>query len=258
MKLIAIYNVWGDSLELLEGSIKQIRECVDFVLVVAQQISNAGEEDKRVYPFVNELVDKKLVDQVLTYSPWGRNLLQNEINKRQKGLEFAKLKGFTHFLHLDCDEYYFTSEFQSAKELIERNYIQASWVDLYTYYKEPTLRLSKKESYGVPFITRLYPHTQVGLAFRRGYEVPVDPSRSVNVLQSRQLTGVSMHHFSYVRRDIKKKLRNSTARNNINHVKVVEEYENAKEGTHLKALFDDTLLSVENHFNININVKEQV
>ena len=258
MKLIAIYNVWGDSLELLEGSIKQIRKSVDFVLVVAQQISNAGEEDKRVYPFINELIDKKIVDQVLTYSPWGSNLLQNEMNKRQKGLEFAKLKGFTHFLHLDCDEYYLPFEFESAKVLIEKENIQASYVDLYTYYKSPTLRLAKKEPYGVPFITRLYQHSKVGLSHRRGYEVPVDPSRAVNVLQSRKLPGVSMHHFSYVREDIEKKLRNSTARNNINNQRVITEYQNAKEGSHLKALFNDTLVSVENHFNINLNVKEQI
>lgn len=257
MKLIAIYNVW-DSLELLKGSIEQIRESVDFVLVVAQEVSNSGEVDKRVYPFVNNLIDEKLVDQVLTYEPTGKALLRNETAKRQIGLEFAKTKGFTHFIHLDCDEYYLPAEFKYAVDLIKRNYIQASWVDLYTYYKEPTLRLAKKESYGVPFITRLYPHTQVGMKHRQGYDVPVDPSRAVNVMASRKLVGVSMHHFSYVRQDIKKKLRNSTARNNINRPKVISEYQNAKEGTHLKALFNDELISVENHFNIDINVKEQV
>lgn len=258
MKLIAIYNVWGDSTELLRGSIEQIRDHVDFVLVVAQEVSNSGELDKSVYPFVNSLIDEKLVDKVITFEPMGSNSLRNETAKRQIGLEFAKKNKYTHFLHMDCDEYYLPHEFKSAKELIEREYINGSWIDLYTYYKSPRYRLANKEAYGVPFITRLTNHTRVGIGNTRGYETPVDPSRAVNVLRAKKLEGISMHHFSYVRKDIKKKLRNSTAKNNINRPRVVHEYNLAKEGTHLTELFNDTLILVDNIFNISVNVPEQV
>ena len=258
MKLIAIYNVWGDSMELLKGSIEQIRHSVDFVLIVAQEESNLGEIDKTVYPFCENLVTNNLVDEIIKFEPSGINPYRNELAKRQIGLEFAKQNGFSHFLHLDCDEYYLPHEFNTAKEQIEKENILATVIDLYTYYKDPTYRLLNKESYGVPFITKLFPHTRVEVKNRGNYPVSVDPTRAVNVLHPKRLTGVNMHHFSYIREDIKKKLRNSTANRNINNHRVVTEYENAKIGTHLKALFNDKLVGVENIFKIKINVKEQV
>ena len=117
-KLIAIYNVWGDSLELLQGSIEQIREHVDCVCVVAQEMSNGGEIDKNVYPYLHYLQGKGLIDQIIYYSPKPGNRLDNEKTKRQLGIEHAIEKGYTHFIHLDCDEYYHGDEFKKHYVII--------------------------------------------------------------------------------------------------------------------------------------------
>lgn len=253
MNLIAIYNVWGDSIELLEGSIKQIRESVDFVLIVAQEKSNAGEIDPFVIPFCHSLVNKGLVDKVICFEPYGISLLKNETAKRQLGLEFAKEKGFTHFLHLDSDEYYDSNEFAYLKSVLMEGDFFGSIISLHTYYKYPTLRLKRKEKYGVPFIHKLLKNSACGMSFRNNYFLPVDPSRAINSPGVIDVTLNTMHHYSYVRRDIEKKLRNSTARNNINRQDVIKEYHEAKAGTHLQTLFNDVLIEVPNYFNIDID-----
>jgi hypothetical protein len=257
MKLIAIYNVWGDSLELLRGSIQQIRDCVDFVLIIAQEESNAGEVDRNVYPFCNNLIDEKLANQVIIYNPLKKSLLDDETRKRQMGINFALDNGFSHFIHMDSDEYYFPHEFQAAKELIVRDRIKSSCIDLYTYYKEPNYRLANKETYLVPFIHEVNKFSRTGKDFRHNYPMPVDPSRAISGSSSKRIPGISMHHFSYVRRDIEKKLRNSTARKNINRKDVIEEFHSAKIGTHLRALYNDVIVESENHFNINIDEREK-
>ncbi len=43
MKLAAIYNVW-DGVELLKHSIASIKQDVDLIIIVYQDISNFGEE----------------------------------------------------------------------------------------------------------------------------------------------------------------------------------------------------------------------
>lgn len=253
MKLIAIYNVWGDSTELLKGSIQQIRRHVDCVLLVAQEESNAGELDKSVYSFCEQLFREKLVDDILYFVPQSKNLMKCETEKRQMGIDYAIRKGFTHFLHLDCDEYYESDDFGAVKEHIFReNKIDGWCLNLWTYYKYPTLRLERKENYCVPFIHKLTSNTKCGFAYRGNYFKPVDPTRAVNSKKTEILLGFEMHHFSYVRKDIDKKLRNSTARRNIDNQRVREEYKNAKAGTKLTALYNDTLIEVENIFNIPI------
>ena len=253
MKLIAIYNVWGDSLELLRGSIAQLRESVDYVLIVAQEISNAGEIDKKVYPRCNDLIDDHLVDRVITYEPVCVSLLKNETAKRQLGIDWAKQNGYTHFIHMDSDEYYHVNDFEAAKIEFLKSGLTGSFIDLWTYYKEPTLRLSKKESYFVPFIHKINVNTKCGIAYRLNYGVAVDPSRAINSPKIGFLKSVSMHHFSYIRRDIAKKLRNSTAKSRIDNQRVLDEYQIAKAGTHLHTLFNDVLVEVPNTFNIFIH-----
>lgn len=252
MKLAAIYNIY-DGLELLKGSIECVRDFVDIVIVIAQEHSNYGEYDPFVYPYCHYLKDLGLVDHIVKYSPYGNNPMACETQKRQIGINLAKREGSTHFVCMDADEYYLPNDMKSVCN--ERKVSDGGTVlRLQTYYKSPTLRLETPENYYVPFIHRLHRKTTTGV--KNKYPFLVDPTRRINENNVKIIEGVYMHHFSYIRLDIKKKIKNSTARKNLEKKSwIYEEYDKAVSGSFLK-LFERKLIQVDDIFNIDGKIKE--
>lgn len=241
-KLAAIYNVW-DGDELLQGSIDQIRPHVDLVIVVWQSVSNLGEE---YLPYIV----KPPVDKYRKYTPdFNISPAANETRKRNSGLDLARELGATHFISMDCDEYYVPEEFAEAKKQVIEGGYDASACQLYTYYKYPTDQLNPPETYFVPFIHKIYPETRLGLF---NYPVFSDPTRRVNTSKKFLKLGFLMHHFSFVRRDIGRKFRNSSSRQAYQdwqkHVQTFESYESTGQKVHLVG----DIVKVPNRFGIRI------
>lgn len=237
MTLAAIYNVW-DGAELLKGSIDSIRPFVDEVIIVYQDVSNYGERFDPL-PFIEQCD----ADVIIKHDPHGRPLA-NEIAKRNKGIRQAIRTKCTHFLTLDCDEYY--RDFGEAKQAFIDSKRNGSVVSIHTYFKEPTLMLETDESYFVPFIHKLNRNTLSG---GRIYPFRVDPSRRINE-QSVVRLPYFMHHYSWVREDIGRKVRNSTAAKNLSKSTHLNEYhKELKEGDFLEC-YNSRLLRVPNWFNI--------
>lgn len=240
--LAAIYNVW-DGDELLQGSIDQIRAHVDYIIVVWQETSNLGEHYK-------PSLEISGVDYFHKYKPLITNPPAfNETQKRRIGLEMARRSGATHFISLDCDEYYIPEEFSAAKEQVMSGGYDSSACQLYTYYKYPTHQLNPPETYYVPFIHKIHPETRMGLF---NYPVFADPTRRVNTSKKFLKLGFLMHHFSFVRKDIGRKFRNSSSRAAYSdwekHVKTFERYEQNGQKVHLVG----DILEVPNRFGILI------
>lgn len=260
MKLCAIYNVW-DGEELLEGSIRQIRDHVDIVIAVVSYRSSYGEKRAEGFNVCKLLQLHGLIDVVNWYDPPNNDLkaMSQESVKRSEGLKSAKEHGATHFLYMDCDEYYFTNDFVEAKAryLIREatDGIEGSVCQMKTYFKSPTLMLDPPEDYYVPFIHKLTEETETGLIDSRRlrpYPFFCDPTRRVNTNKVEDLSEVvTMHHYSYVRKDVERKIRNSSARTNIERTPILHDYENAKEGYNLKYC-NKKLILAKNHFNISI------
>ena len=251
MKLAAIYNVW-DGLELLEHSIKSIRNQVDVVIVVWQQWSNWGEKNPDTWNHVERLQDSGLMDYRINMEPDpGRMSTQYamkfETAKRQAGIDKAVELGCTHFIGMDADEFYKEEEFAYGKKYIAQLHKQYHFaVPIRVYYKESTLCLDKLDDTFVPFICPLPATT--GL---RKTNLLIDPTRRTAETYQ-QMPVVIMHHMSWVRKNgIQGKLRNSTARKNIYKPELIEEYENAEEGTVLKHIYQGRkLVRVKNEFSI--------
>lgn len=221
MKLAAIYNCW-DSEELLSGSIKCIIDNVDLVIIVWQDVSNFGETYHPI--FQPEVFHEKV--SFIKFDPRpeiGGSM--NERAKRNLGIDAARSKGCTNFLHIDCDEYY--EDFGNAKEMYFNSGRAGSVVRLHTYFKKPTLRLDRPEDYFVPFIHRLSEKTVSGSS---SYPFYVDPTRTVNESDVIELP-VFMHHFSWVRKDIERKARNSSARDNIKNGTLLLDYYSGQVGS---------------------------
>lgn len=244
-KLCAIYNVF-DSVELLNGSMNCLKKDVDLFIIVWQDVSNFGEKydctkDFQLPNFGCKIIFSKYEPQINKGGAW------NEIQKRNIGLEIAKENNCTHFLHLDCDEYY--ENFSEAKKQFIDSGAKGSVCKILTYFKKPTLRLENEDNYYVPFIHELKPDTIAG---NTEYPFYVDPTRKINE-SNVVLLHVYMHHFSWIRKDIERKVRNSSAKANIEKSDLIKDYysDETKACYFLKD-YGQKLIEVENLFGINI------
>lgn len=240
MKLAAIWNVWDGS-ELLKYSIKSIK--ADVYIIVYQTVSNWGEHYD---PYMDVLDAIQGVNSLLVlYTPTDKSGFSNETAKRNLGIQYAKDMDCTHFMHVDTDEMYL--DFDNAKQQYINSGCEGSVCKIFTYFKFPTLRLETEDGYFVPFIHKLNSDTISGV---KEYPYYVDPTRRINC-NNVALLDVHMHHYSYIRKDITRKVNNSSARANIARGTIIQDYNNPNvaPGFYVKD-FEKKLIEVPNYFNI--------
>lgn len=242
MKLAAIYNVW-DGVELLYGSMKCLKDDVDVFILVWQDISNFGEHYNPINYF--NIPDFGCEVLLVKYEPTGHFGTINEVLKRNLGLQYAKQEGCTHFLHMDCDEYY--EDFGAMKQQFLASGAKGSVCKILTYFKKPTLRLEAHDNYYVPWIHELKTDTVAGV---QGYPYYTDPTRRINT-NDVICMDAPMHHYSWVRKDIERKARNSSAKANIERSQLLQDYysDETKSGYFLKD-YGQKLMEVDNIFSI--------
>lgn len=227
MKIGVSYNVF-DGEELLENSIKSIRNNVDYISVVYQTVSNFGNpSDEGLVPLLEKLEDEGLIDELFMYKPTlNKGGHYNEIRKRNLGLYISEGAGCTHHIAMDSDEFYTDEQFKFMKEEMLKGDFDSSACQMITYYKESKYRLDPKEEYYVSLLFKI----KQGKEFVMGINFPVlvDPTRRMESDKCRVFTRdeIEMHHMSYVRKDLRKKLQNSSASPNFKNIdKLVDYYE---------------------------------
>lgn len=222
MKLGISYNLF-DGEELLESSLKSVRNSAFHINVVYQKESFYGEKASNdLEELLQKLKSKGLIDEIYLFHTnflKHRNKLALESKKRDIGLKIAKDNGCTHFLSMDVDEFYDEQQLENVKKFIIRKKIDSSACSVVEYLKEPTNKIingytcSENENYNfyVPFIMKIYKHKKQK---HNHYFFPclVDPSRALNnnkrfYLFSKQ--DIEMHHMSTIRTNLKKKYNNS-------------------------------------------------
>ena len=202
----ATYNVY-DGIELLQYSIDCIREHVDYINVVWQDVSNRGEVDKTA---LSQLQAIKGIDELIYYKPdLSLHVKINETIKRQIGYDHAKAKGCKLWLNLDTDEMYKPDEFAKAKQLfIEGNY-DSSACQMITFYKYDNRAIFPFETYYVPLFFKVDNRTLGS----HTWSVVCDMSRKLQqgklLVYTREQ--IQMHHYSMIRKDFGKKIRNKSA-----------------------------------------------
>jgi len=243
VKLCAIYNVWADW-DILEYSLKNIEPLVDGVIIVGSTKSNFGE----YYP-----IPENFRDRVAIREPQFKTARESETDKRNFGLDLARWAGFTHFLTIDADEFYDPEKFILAKKLVDDTGLIGLVCTCTTYFKSPTLTIGLDVTL-VPFIHELTP--TIKHTFNRNYpyawngtQIRIDPTRSLNIDDGVFMVDITMHHMSWVRADIKRKMRNSTAKANLERSTILQDYQQAKEGYYCQ-LYGKVLTRVANRFNI--------
>lgn len=244
MRLCVIYNVWADW-DILKYSLKNIEPLVEGVIIVASTMSNYGE----YCPIPDEFKYK-----VAMREPHFNIPMHSETDKRNFGLDIARKAGYTHFLTIDSDEFYEHDPFlkQKARFLDEPN-LKGLVCDCQTYFKSPTLTIGLDVTL-VPFIHELTP--TIKHEFNRNYPfawnkkgIRIDPTRALNINSGVEKIDLKMHHYSWVRDDYERKIRNSTARANLERSTIRQDLVLAEEGK-ICNYYGKTLVRVPNLFNI--------
>lgn len=209
----ASYNVFNGEEHLL-ASLRSIRPAMDHINLVVQHISNVGLPARpQLQDVVQKAVAEKLADAVVWYEP-DLHLapVLNEHAKRNIGLQAARAVGVTHFMTMDCDEYYLREEVENAKVQIISNSLRATAVRTYLHIARPIYRSRLPDITCSAFLTAITDDSKIVLA--DSYPVPVDPTRRLRCGDAEVYVfpaeTVSMRHMNLVRHDLSWKLANST------------------------------------------------
>jgi hypothetical protein len=225
MKIGVSYNVF-DGEELLESSIKSIRNNVDYISVVYQTISNFGNEcDKNLVSTLEDLKNKNLIDEIFEFKPKiNRGGHFNEITKRNIGLSLSEGAGCTHHMAMDSDEFYDEEEFKYLKKIMLEGDYDSSACQMTTYYKESTYRLEPKEEYFVSLLYKIRQNREYVIG--HPFPVLVDPTRRMEPGKCKIFTRdeIEMHHMSYIRKNLFRKLQNSSASPNFKNINKIVDY----------------------------------
>lgn len=210
---------------MLEHAIRSIRSEVDYVNVVWQSVSWFGnlaapslEQD------LLELKEKGLIDELIFFQPdLSAKPDVNESHKRNIGLNAARKAGCTHFITLDTDELFDSEEFKKAKKIIYEHNLTHTACNIITYIT-PTLRELDFAEFAVPFIHKIANGEQLVLNADGVWYT--DPTRKIPLGQKSRpylLSIIKMHHFPYIRKDMKNKLYNSSACLSEEHTQKLKE-----------------------------------
>lgn len=243
-----VSSIWGvsysvfDGEELLESSLKSIRSEAGYINVIYQLTSWHGNPaDPNLLPLLMELRDQKLIDELVEFKPdLSKRPGTNERAKRNLGLKHARRFGCDYFMTMDCDEFYLAEEVKKAKEDIIRWGLTHSYCPQIIYGFDPTQRILDATFNFVPFFCRLTPWSR--LVRRTDQPCKADKTRCLSTgffPFERVLDSVSMHHMKYLRKDLHKKIDNSSFAGG--RVKVPIPHES-----------DLKVCTVENQFDINI------
>jgi len=234
-----------DASELLYDALSQIRDQVDGIYAVWQKKSYCGNPMDEVD--MNELQRLKsigLIDDLIEFKPnYTQYAREQETEKRNMSIDFLKSKGYSHVLNVDSDEIYDKDQFKYAKDLINKKGYPITYCTYLNYFRD----LSHYLVYPfVPYVNFIHSTFFKYTYNCAGPGLPTDPTRRIHnpsnlgtyIFKPEE---VRMNHLSWVRKDIRKKLNNWSAKDNFKDElidKAVEVYENWKEGDDATLLFN--------------------
>jgi hypothetical protein len=242
-KLALTINAF-DSSELLHDLILEIRDQIDWVAAIYQKKSYwKNPMDKKDLEELHRLKDIALIDELIEFKPnYTKYSREQECDKRNMGIQLMKSRGFSHILNIDADEYYDADQFRTAKEMINKNGWPITYCSYVNYYKDFEHYLVYPFRPFVPFIHSTF----FNYTYNTSAPGPTDPTRRIDnpfnlgtyLFEDET---IRMGHAAWIRRDIRKKLINWSAKNFFSEKLIneaVKRWENWKEGEDAIMLFN--------------------
>lgn len=258
MKLGICYMVF-DGEELLEFSVKSIRQNVNHIAATYQTTSYFGNAaDPSLFETMTRLKSEGLLDEIIHFEPdLSLPPKDNELALRNIGLEASRRAGCSHHISADVDEFYKSDQLEYAKRVMEEGNYNYSVVPIVTYYKEPTFRVTPDQNLVVSFIHPVHNEYTTSIPYPI-FPFHMETTRRFTKVDNYKLftrDEIEMHHMSYIRKDIRKKFKNSDNGRCYKIEKFVKTFDNYQVGGRVCLLPDflnrKTKL-VENTFGIKI------
>lgn len=232
IKKLGLLIIAFEGTEHLYNIISELRQSVDYVSIGLQRLSYHGDRISEIdLQEIYRLRDEdKLVDNIVEVElDVTKPPREQETDKRNILIQEAENQGCSHAIVIDSDEYYTRKSFEDAcKKIDENNYeiTYCQYVNYYHDYKHFLVYPFKNGMY-VPFVTK----TKYRHSFEcTDFTLPSDPTRRFvrpysgtkevkdkygEIHTVKQYTvgyhvfgwnEVKMHHLSWLRADIRKKL----------------------------------------------------
>ena len=241
------YNINAfDASELIETVLTEIRDQIDCVNAIWQKNSYCGNKmDVIDIDEIHRLHKLKLIDNLIEFTgDFRKPHREQETDKRNMGIQWAKEKGYSHVISADADELYDKDQFRYAKEVINKNGWPITYWSYINYYKDFEHYLVYPFRPLVPGIHSTY----FTYTFNGPAPGPTDPTRRIlnpmnigtYVFKDEE---IRMCHAAWIRKNIRKKLENWSAKDHFKDNpglidKAVEQFENWKEGDPAIMLFN--------------------
>lgn len=244
IKKIALTINAFDASEHLETIISEIRDQLDYVVAIYQKKSYCQNSmDPLDFEELNRINKMGLIDELIEFIPnFSKPHREQECDKRNMGIEMMKSKGFSHILNIDADEYYDADQFREVKNQINKNGWPITYWSYVNYYRDFDHYLVYPFR---PFVPGIH-STYFKYTFNGPAPGPTDPTRRIfnptnigTYLFPDEV--IRMGHAAWIRKDIRKKLENWSAKDHFSSDlidKAVERWENWKEGQHAIMLFN--------------------
>ena len=242
-KLAVTVNAF-DASEMLEQLITEIRDQVDWVAAIYQKRSYWGNPmSKQDMDEITRLKELGLIDELVEFKPnFAKYSREQECDKRNMGIDLAKQRGCSHILNIDADEFYDKDQFREAiKQINEKGWPITYW-SYVNYYRDFDHYLVYPFRPFVPGIhSTFFKYTYNGPA-----PGPTDPTR--RILNPSNIgtyifpdEDIRMGHAAWIRKDIRKKLVNWSAKNHFPKQLIeqaVKRWETWEEGQEAIMLFN--------------------
>lgn len=233
-----------DASEFLEPLISLIRDQIDHVAAIYQMKSYwKNPIDPEDLEELHRLKKIGLIDELIEFKPdFTKYSREQECDKRNMGIRMMKENGSSHIVNIDSDEIYDPEQFRYAKDLINKKNYSITYWSYTNYYRD-------FEHYLVypfrPFVPGIH-STYFNYTYNTSAPGPTDPTRRIYNPHNLgtyvfEDTEIRMQHMAWVRKDIRKKLENWSAKNHFDKSlidKAVKRWEDWKEGEDAIMLFN--------------------
>lgn len=233
-----------DASELLELSLSEIRDQFDYIIAFYQKLSYwKNPMDPMDMEELHRLNKLGLIDELVEFKPdFSKYAREQETDKRNIGIQLMRSRGFSHILNIDSDELYVRDQLIEAKKIINKEGWPITYWSYVNYYRD-------FEHYLVypfrPFVNGIH-STYFNYTFNGPAPGPTDPTRriynptNIGTYIFPDET-IRMCHGAWVRKDIRKKLENWSAKDHFNQElidKAVKQFNNWQEGDPAIMLFN--------------------
>lgn len=245
-----------EGLEHIKNITYELRNLCDIIIICLQKYSYHGIEISQ--DDIDEaylLKEFGYVDDVIWFEPHDKHANDDEkivprlieTDKRNFILDYLETNGCSHSIIIDSDEYYDHCDFKNAIELVDKENYKITYCQYLNYYRDYRHLLIWPFLCYVPFVaSSKYRFNFKSSSFNkpsdptRRYEIPLEDNTEFKILD---FNVIKMHHLSWIRKDIAKKIDNWSAKKyfkNYNNLckNILDRYYNYKDGQNAIIMFN--------------------